>query len=213
MTIACVLRSGGCFTPVWVQRLQRQCAEHMPECQFVCLSDVPVEGVETISLVHDWPGWWAKLELFRPGNLANRILYLDLDTLVLGRFAFPESLRLHMLSDLFKPNVPASGAMAWIPCLETEAIYHNFCLTGESYMRLPKWKRNLKSGAFGDGGFIGQYPHLRLQDELPGVFNSAKVGGIMEKGPGKWPVVCFHGSPRFHELDKNHWARKHWEGR
>ena len=53
-----VLRSGGEYGPRHVQWLARQ----IPG--LVCLSDRKVEGVETIPLRHDWPGWWAKMEMF-----------------------------------------------------------------------------------------------------------------------------------------------------
>nr|WP_145924153.1 hypothetical protein [Halomonas elongata] len=33
-------------------------------------------------LAHGWPGWWSKLELFRPHG--GDLLYLDLDTVVRG---------------------------------------------------------------------------------------------------------------------------------
>lgn len=37
---------------------------------------------EKIGLVNDWPGWWSKVELFRPDLPCGRTLYLDLDTYI-----------------------------------------------------------------------------------------------------------------------------------
>ncbi|KKM07612.1 hypothetical protein LCGC14_1732130, partial [marine sediment metagenome] len=38
-----------------------------------------------IELLHgnDWPGWWAKMELYRPDLPAGRTLYMDLDSHVI----------------------------------------------------------------------------------------------------------------------------------
>lgn len=90
-TVACVLNVGDfrrrAFSPVWVQRLQNMVAKHLTDYSFVCLSNVPVDGVETIDLQDGLPGWFAKVELFRPGLFKGRVLYIDLDTLILGELA------------------------------------------------------------------------------------------------------------------------------
>lgn len=90
ITVACVLWMGDFrgrrYSPEWVRRLRNMVARNLSRPhRFVCLSNVDVEGIETVPLVSDLPGWFAKLELFRPGNgLRGRVLYLDLDTLVTG---------------------------------------------------------------------------------------------------------------------------------
>ena len=55
----------------------------MPDANFACLTNV--EGIEGgVPLKHDWPGWWSKIELFRPDlPIEGRIVYFDLDTLLL----------------------------------------------------------------------------------------------------------------------------------
>lgn len=51
----------------------------------MCLSDLPVGDVERIPLRHNWPGWWSKVELWRNVfPIGERILYLDLDTIIVG---------------------------------------------------------------------------------------------------------------------------------
>ena len=54
--------------------------------RFYCLtndmqSDTPGEK---ISLKHNWPGWWSKVELHRPDLPLGRTLYLDLDSYVIS---------------------------------------------------------------------------------------------------------------------------------
>src|SRR5262245_61940013 len=81
LTIACVLKSGGIYDATWVARLRDGVARHLPLThRFVCLSDVEVP-CERIPLEHDWPGWWAKVELFK---LKAPVLFFDLDTAIVG---------------------------------------------------------------------------------------------------------------------------------
>lgn len=84
-TVLTVLRSGGDFNPFHVQAMQRQVERWAPKgTSFVCLSDQPVEGVYCMQLKHDWPGWWAKMEMFRPDLLLGDFLYTDLDNAIIG---------------------------------------------------------------------------------------------------------------------------------
>lgn len=65
------------YGPEHVQWLRAQFLRR----DFVCLSDVAVEGVETIPLKDSLPGWWSKIEVFREFQDA---FYVDLDTVVVG---------------------------------------------------------------------------------------------------------------------------------
>lgn len=95
-TFACVYRTGGDFGPEHVVALYYNFyAYHDADAiPFVCLTDSStireqfrgVDNARVVSLTHDTPGWWAKLELFRhdvfePGE---RVLYLDLDMIPTG---------------------------------------------------------------------------------------------------------------------------------
>ena len=69
---------------------------------FVCVTESPFRG------------WWAKIDLFRPGRFQGRVLYLDLDVTVTGK--------LDELADYDAPFVLIkdwerigynSSAMAW----------------------------------------------------------------------------------------------------
>lgn len=87
LTVLCVFWKGDFrgrpYKAEWVRRTKSMVSRHLPPHRFVCLSNVDVEGVETIPLRHNWPGWWSKLELFRSDlGIDGRCLYLDLDTLV-----------------------------------------------------------------------------------------------------------------------------------
>ena len=86
--VACVLRSGGPYDASYVARLRDGVERHLPSARFVCLSDVEVP-CERIPLATSWPRNWAKIELFTPGLWDGPVLFIDLDTDVVGDRAKP----------------------------------------------------------------------------------------------------------------------------
>ena len=67
ITILCVLKSGGVYDIEWVRKLRDGVSRNLSqEHRFVCLSDVPVP-CRRIPIEHHWPGWWSKIEMFKPG--------------------------------------------------------------------------------------------------------------------------------------------------
>lgn len=205
VTVACVLNSrtsagagGTCYTPEWVWRLKRQVNRWLPDATFRYLSDV-APGPWRIPLEHDWPGWWAKLELFRPHIFAGPVLYLDLDTLIVGDLSRIASYRgpFAMLSDFYKPASLASGVMAWTPGPHTEAIYHRFREGVRTFEgRSDRWyARNAPTAD-------------RLQDLYPGEIVSLKAHA--RKGvPDGARLVCGHGNPRLSD-PRAGWAHRAW---
>ncbi|WP_348826653.1 hypothetical protein [Halomonas sp. RT37] len=184
--IVCVLRSGGEYGTQHVQWLARQVD------MLQCLSDVPVPGVPHIPLQHDWPGWWAKLELFRP-DLPGDLLYLDLDTVVLGDLGpliDATGGKTTMLSDFYKPDLPASGLM-YIAQRDKAAVWNEWIRGPQHHMRRCRTPRR-----WGDQGFLASVLRpQRWQDIAPGRVVSYKAhcrSGL----PATADVVCFHGTPR-----------------
>jgi hypothetical protein len=91
LTVACVFVTGHVpFTASYVMRLKSMAARNLPEHRFVCLTNREDElppDIETIPV--DPPrnafAWWTKLQLFKDDiGLSGRVLYLDLDTLLVG---------------------------------------------------------------------------------------------------------------------------------
>jgi hypothetical protein len=91
-TVACVFVRGHVpFGVEYVKRLASMVRRWMDRpYRFVCLTDRPAlmpRGVEAIT-VQPFQGcfaWWTKLRLFDPSlGLTGRVLYLDLDTLVVN---------------------------------------------------------------------------------------------------------------------------------
>lgn len=90
LNIITVLKTGGFkqdwlsvnYKPEYVIRLKKQIEDNITiPFRFICLSDVDIEGIETIPLKDNLKGWWSKLEIFRE---FNDFLYFDLDTTIIG---------------------------------------------------------------------------------------------------------------------------------
>lgn len=196
-TRVCVLRSGGEYRPEHARRLARM----VPG--LVCLSDMEVRGVPTIRLRHDWPGWWAKMELFRP-DIDGDLFYLDLDTTIAGKIDDLATVgRTTMLSDFYWPDRPASGVM-YLTEDDRRKVWGRWMISPAANMA--RYRRD------GDQGFIGSVlpDARRWQGDFPGRIVSYKADiaargmpGFHDKrskGNGTVPagasVICFHGRPR-----------------
>lgn len=95
VTIACVWVDGHVpFQVEYVQKLRSMVKRFVDRpFRFVCLTDRPrkvprrVEPI-TITLPHGIKGWWSKVQLFNQAHkLTGRVLYLDLDTLIVASLA------------------------------------------------------------------------------------------------------------------------------
>ncbi len=192
ITVACVLRSGGDFTPLHVAALHRAVDKHLhAPHEFRVLTDYDLVVEPHIKLTQAWPKWWSKLELFRPGAFSGPVLYFDLDTVLVGSIDDLASYRgpLAMLSDFLKPGKLQSGIMAWTPGVATESIWRCFTVNPDRYMR----------SLSGDGQFLNKY--VDRADFLQTLFRGRIVSynrhvRKMGRVPSCARVVCFHGQPR-----------------
>lgn len=197
-TVILVLKSGGEFKTSHVLDLIDQIG---PQYQIKVLSDISIKDVDTIPLKYNWPGWFSKMELFRP-DIKGDFLYMDLDTIVRDNnldcfFNLPKSF---MLSDFYFPQRPASGVM--------------FLKEEDRKVVWDKWienpEENIKyCGVYGDQKFIGEViPHSGRFKWPDIVSYKAHIRypnqGKFEKGNGSVPkgakIICFHGKPRPWEL-------------
>lgn len=162
---------------------------HNPGARIVCLTDCDIDhpGVEAVPLVHDWPGWWSKIELFRPGLLAGPTLYLDIDTVVVGALDGARVDDFTMLACVYRGGDVGSGIMGWTRT--PTHIYERFCSDPDRNMR-----RYRTTARWGDQGFIRD--HLGATPKTFGTeFRSYKVH--CRRGvPAGTKIVYFHGKPR-----------------
>ena len=119
------------FVPEDVWRLKQTIDKHIDrEYNFYVLTndmkaDLPGTKIE---LLYNWPGWWSKMELFRPDLPCGRTLYLDLDTYVVNNLQpildFPGELvmfntRMSKVMERKDPRIVCryqAGIMLFTPC-------------------------------------------------------------------------------------------------
>lgn len=176
--IVAVLKSGPDFRPLYVQGMQRQLKRWAPDADFVCISDVPVPGVETIPLRHDWPDWWCKLAAFDPA-IRGDFLLTDLDNVFVGP-----------LDDILNIGTYAnqrgdSNALAFMPEDVRAAVWKEWIRDPEFHMSYWHQRTTPIKGQFGDGGFIKSIApaETHWEDVLPSqVMNIHQLGMTKQQG-------------------------------
>lgn len=166
-TVLTVLKSGGEFKPEHVQALQRQVLRWSPPgTDFACLSDVDIPGVRRIPLKYYWPGWWSKMELFRP-DILGHFLYTDLDNVILGPLDDILAVKDACLNSGVRGT--AWTALMSMPWEARGAIWATFMRAPRTLMQfydLPE-----ASPPFGDAAIISMQlgeTAQRWEDRLPG---------------------------------------------
>jgi hypothetical protein len=205
------VKSGDAFGSDYVNILADMCRRNLPEGfpgQFVCFTDDP-KGIGPDIAIRPLPGdlhgWWNKLWLFKDGHFedGDRILYLDLDTVIVGALdqIVQYSGSFAILRDFYRPDGLQSSVMAW-PANTRNDIWHqwNACRrpmnAGGDQAWIETWADHI--------GFVPDLWH----DLLPRQFVSFK------RDCGKYPpkgakVVVFHGLPRPHECETD-WVWDIW---
>lgn len=192
--ILCVLRSGGIYTPWHVRRLLDQLNRHTPGPPIICLTDMDVDFCRTERLRHDWPGWFAKLELFR---LPGPALYLDLDVTVHGDLTpMLDLAKQHPMiacPDFMGPGSVNSSVLAWSG--DANHLYRAFSADPERHIR-----RHSKPGPqWSDQAFIAEHwpgPIALWRDLLPGRVLSHKADRLQGADMSRCVIEVFHGDPK-----------------
>ena len=207
LVIACV-KWGVQYGAYFVNMLHEMVQRHLPkdtDYTFQCFTDNP-EGLRpeivARALPGDLTGWWNKLHLFKEGVFAPeaRLLYFDLDTLILGPLEALINYQgdFAILRDFYRPAGYGSGVMAWRGAAGY-SIWSSFEAAGKPV--LPG----------GDQVWIETaYKGVDLlQEWLPGVFASYKTE-CHPLPPAGTSIVCFHGEPKQDNCDAP-WVRNIWK--
>gem|GEM_PF-2188984 len=128
-----------------IHRLHQSVSKYIDRpFKFYCLTNdlgIDIPG-EIIPLKHDWPGWWAKMELHRSDLPGGRMLYMDLDS--------------HIVRNL-SPILDYPGNL----------VMFNSCLSTKS--TLPKGVVRQYQAAtmlFDPGSMVGIYDKFRKHPDL-----------------------------------------------
>ncbi|UOO88681.1 hypothetical protein LVJ82_14610 [Vitreoscilla massiliensis] len=205
--IVTVLKQSKKFTTQHAQWIHKQFGAH----ESVCLTDAThIDGVKTAPLLHDFPGWWSKIELFNPDHPVlgkQDLLYFDIDIVITGDITpLLQAQEFTMLSGLAYKN-QCNSSLMYIPCSIKQYVWDSFMANPQQHMDecvVPeKW---------GDQGFLsGITTPKEWQQELPNRIYSYKLDIATPtmlgydaalasgKGTGVPPkdaiLVCFHGYP------------------
>jgi hypothetical protein len=208
VTVACVLRwTPGCDYDVsYVTKLKAMVERHLKvPHRFVCYSNIDVP-CERLPLQANWPGWWSKMEVFNP-EVPGRIFFMDLDTVLTGDItAMSQRTDLVMIHGFHGTRTYASGFMM-LPESDRAEIFQRFTANPHRYMQEFKFS--------GDQAFIGRNIKWAAtwQEEFPRQLVSYKFE-CRDKNDDTLPpgarVVCFHGTPRPHQMPADHWTMEHW---
>lgn len=214
LTVACVLRRGGQhmgtregpFFAKYVRILREGVAAHLrlPH-RFVCLSDVAVP-CDHIHLRSMWPGAWAKLELFRHDLFDGPVLYLDLDTVVLGEL---DELARAALDGEFAAATHRAGGldaavMAWR--VDCSFLYRRYAWMPEywNHRHRQAGHRGFIESGLRRAGIGWRAIEKRVPGSLIDYADLDPAGTI----PPSARLCVFHGRPRPHELEVEQFA--HW---
>lgn len=193
---------GDKYPDYYVQRLKQSVAENLSiPHRFVCITDRHIDGVDTIPFPDDFPGWWAKVSLFRWDTMEDNNLWLDLDVVLTGDIT--DMVKRYSKSSLAMPlNWANSGhggcqssVMIWTKNHNVRQIYD---LYDHADPRLGNWPPPVPSGALhGDQEWITE---LRDKDR---VMVTPITDGIVSYKyhcrhglPDGTKIVCFHGEPK-----------------
>lgn len=193
MRYVCVLKAGGEYAPYHAVRLQRYLGAPL-----TCLTDYRIDNknIEVIPLVEQWPGWWSKIELFRPGLFNEPVVYLDLDVAVLGDVSRLHADTFTMCRDFIKPQMVNSSVMSGpLP----PEVFDTFYADPDKYMaRYRSWPR------IGDQAFIEDT--VSVIDRFdPGLVVSYRQH-CKDSVPEGAVVVAFHGKPKPWQIAEE-WAQ------
>lgn len=197
LTVLTIYKTGGVFGPEYVTRLRDGVAKNLTvPHNFVCLTDSPVEGVDCLPLLHDWPGWWSKVEMFAPDLPFSRVLFIDLSSVVTGSLDDMAAQDGIVITRDWYHGGPSQSVLLY--------TVGDFRKTWDAFVERPaywmeKGDKRIPPD-FGDQVLMNHtdIPKMRYwQNVLPGHLVSFKVHG---KQPGA-RLVKFHGRPKPHEVN------------
>jgi len=170
LKVKTVLKTGGEYKPEHVFRIKNMLEKYIKaKYEFICLTDdsslLNNTNITTRKLVHNWPSWWSKIELFKD---IEESFYIDLDMTINGDITDIATCETDFLSlRNLAPSISGIGSaiMRWSG--DKTFIYNTFKKQPEHYMKI-----NNKRGTnkWGDQSFIWEIMDGKiefLQDRFP----------------------------------------------
>jgi len=221
---ACVIH-GDKYDWCYVERLYNMVIRHSTRpVRFHVFTEsdrsVPAHMIKHV--LHDWPGiagpkksWWYKMQMFEPGRIAGRLLYFDLDTVIVDNIDWMQDLdsryfwSIRDFRHLWRPSWKGmnSSVMLWDTArfswiwrefqkndVKTQArLFHG----DQDFLNSVLTERDLK---FMDESLIKSW---RWQikdggmDMKTRVYRRPDAGSVLSPGV---KILIFHGSPKPHDV-------------
>lgn len=230
LTVACVLSTPSLtYNENWVHRLKKSIEKHLSvPHRFVCLTNLPhINGVETQPLTENLPGWWSKIELFKPGQLDGPVLFFDLDMMACGsldELCGPwDGLVMLKDSPSFR-DIHNSGLMWFDPTAQPQLadIFTEFVADAPHHMEEYGGKNGPQR--YGDQGFIYEMATkhgervLLWQDLLPPEwflefsYDRNLNPSVADDSYDRDARLCYSlGYPKFSTMPDVPIVKRHWE--
>jgi hypothetical protein len=224
MDCACVIH-GNKYDWCYVERLYNMVKRHsIRPIRFHVFteSDRFVPGHMVKHVLHDWPGiagpkksWWYKMQMFEPGRISGRLLYFDLDTVIVDNIDWIQDLdtryfwSIRDFRHLWRPSWKGmnSSVMLWDTTrfgwvwkefqkndVKTQArLFHgdqdflNSVLTEQDLRFIDESLIKSWRWQIKDGGM----------DMKTRVYRRPDAGSVLLPGTS---IVIFHGQPKPHEV-------------
>jgi hypothetical protein len=227
LTVLCVLKESGGYTKDYVHRLHNMVRRNLQvEHRIICLTDGLSDiqhgikynsasyfdrhyNIQWEPLLYDWPGWWAKAEIFRPDlEKYGRLFYIDLSVVIVGDITEMATHDGLAVNKDFYLGCPSQSVLS-LPPGALRVVWDTFKADPEKWMAEGD-KCNAPN--FGDQILlneidVGEIPYF--QDLFPGQIVSARRD--CNRGlPKNARIVKFHGQPKPHTQDSLEWVSQHW---
>lgn len=219
VTIACVwVRGNVPYSVEYVAKLASMVRRwyNRPH-RFVCLTDQPTEllrlQVHPIRIPSPAPlaGWWSKMRCFDPLNgLAGRVLYLDLDTLIMAPLDpiidFPAPFALVPHSGTFN----GKRGLAVVKRFNSSVMVWDAGPTGRRWSSLwLDWSPKVATRLWGDQDFIGE----QLPPSVPSMPAEwfPRLSELKDGGPSSDAKVVLAKKPKNHVAAQElAWVAEAW---
>lgn len=197
-TLLTVLKHGGRYDAVWVARLAAGARRFAPAFdRIVCLTDraIVCPGVEIVPLRHDWPGWWSKMEAFRPGLATDTTVLCDLDTVFAGEASALAEPGFATMEDYFHKGRVSTAFVRW-HADGLAFLYERFAADPERWMA-PGSCGPVPNAVHGDQVVVDRF--LRDAERKPHFLQALHPGLLDFYDPPKTaygPLIVFIGAAK-----------------
>jgi hypothetical protein len=207
LNVVCV-KVGDKYDNEYVYNLQKAVKNYLSiPYEFYCITDSPLEGVNCIPAPTRVKGWWTKIYLFARNNgLKGKILYLDIDQVIIGPLdKFIPFDDFMMLQD-FENSAVGNSSVLLFEKKKYEYLWDN--LTADDMDRYPgdqdyifyntkptfypkhwvrSWKWHIHRGGIINVRYEGTELKGEYRDEPP------RLTGVS--------IICFHGTTKPHQIE------------